>query len=86
MPIRMTRHLPSCLLPAVRVTDDMITLCHGPSAHLSPTLTYEANICRKVIIVGKSIKIHILHFFCSMHFVSKDFRHSAGTQLMEVHC
>lgn len=47
---------------------------------------YEANICSKVIIVGKSIKIHILHFFCPVHFILKDFGHSAGTQLVEVHC
>lgn len=49
----------------------------------SPTLTYEAHICGKVVIVGKGIELHVLHFLRLVHFVSKDLGHSAGTQLVE---
>ena len=54
-----------------------------PHSKPSPTLTYEAHICGKVVIVGKGIEFHVLHFLCPVHFVSEDLGHSASAQLVE---
>ena len=47
---------------------------------------HEDKICCKVMMLKKCIKIQILHFFHFVHFVLKDFCHSAGTQFTEAKC